>query len=214
MADDSDYLESEAPFVTETSDNEAAPKRSRRRASLYDVVAGRVGRNGFFTREEQQLSNMAPVGPEEHLLRHGRVPVKTLLEVRDPGGELADARQLPDSDMLKAIHTYASDFYSAATANKGAYDFRSLDETALIAIGVLLEEAVKEALGENGDMVFVEPEGLEKGLEETKMTRHQIRGRVKPRTKADEWSDDDDDDADDDEDEMNQESRAKRRRRR
>ncbi|KIW17553.1 hypothetical protein PV08_04747 [Exophiala spinifera] len=206
MADESDYTESEAAFVPEASDNEAAATRSRRRASLYDVVAGRVGRNGFFTREEQQLSNMAPVGPEEHLLRHGRVPVKALLEVRDPGADLAAADQLPDSDMLKAIHTYASDFYSAATSNSGAYDFRSLDETALIATGILLEEAVKEALGENGDMVFVEPEGLEKGLGETKMTQHQIRGRVKPRTKGErlELSGDEDQD---------QESRAKRRRR-
>lgn len=40
-----------------------------------------------------------------------------------------------------------------------------MDETALLACGILLEEAAKELLGENGDMVFTEPdkEGLFNG---------------------------------------------------
>ena len=65
-----------------------------------------------------------------------------------------------------------------ATTNKGQHDFRSLDETALLAMGILLEEAVREMLGETGDMALVEPEGLEQGLPESKITKHQIEGRV------------------------------------
>lgn len=35
-----------------------------------------------------------------------------------------------------------------------------MDETALIAMGILLEEMAKEALGETGDLVLVEGEGI------------------------------------------------------
>jgi hypothetical protein len=80
---------------------------------------------------------------------------------------------LPDSDLLKALHTYASDFYAAKggiavdgnalgrgrvrRSDKGL-DFRSLDETALLALGVLMEELAVECLGEGGDLVFTESE--------------------------------------------------------
>lgn len=87
---------------------------------------------------------------------------------------------LPDSDLLKSIHTYCSDFYNMATANNGHTDYKTLDETALLAFGILLEEAALEALGKTGDMALVEPEGLENGLPESKMVKHQIQGRVKP----------------------------------
>lgn len=35
-----------------------------------------------------------------------------------------------------------------------------MDETALIAMGILLEEAAKESLGETGDMALVEGEEI------------------------------------------------------
>lgn len=57
--------------------------------------------------------------------------------------------------MLKAIHAYASDFYASATGDRGKNDWRSLDETALLALGILLEEAASEGVGENGDLAFV-----------------------------------------------------------
>lgn len=71
---------------------------------------------------------------------------------------------LPDSDMLKAVHGYASHFYEALgqrldsserrTARR--VDERSMDETALLAIGILLEEAARASLGKDGDLVFTE----------------------------------------------------------
>ena len=67
-------------------------------------------------------------------------------------------RRLPDSDLLKAIHTYASDYYSRATADGGRGDFHSMDETALLAMAILLEESAKESLGDTGDLAFVEGE--------------------------------------------------------
>lgn len=74
---------------------------------------------------------------------------------------------LPDSDLLKAVHSYTSHFYAAlgsrasggggggGAAGRGV-DERSMDETALLAFGMLLEEAARESLGKDGDLVFTE----------------------------------------------------------
>ena len=80
------------------------------------------------------------------------------------------AGHLPDSDLLKALHVYAADFY-AAEREAGA-DYRSLDETALLALGVLMEELCREQLGEGGDLVFTEGE-VEEGVGRA---RSQSRG--------------------------------------
>jgi hypothetical protein len=69
--------------------------------------------------------------------------------------------------MLKAIHSYTSHFYSALARSDGhngkndasrqrRIDERSMDETALLAFGILLEEAGRDVLGKRGDMVFTE----------------------------------------------------------
>lgn len=82
---------------------------------------------------------------------------------------------LPDSDLLKAVHSYSSRFYDAAARRRekaGAHhrpssrtplpsyqrtvDERSMDETALLAFGILLEEAGRDVLGRRGDLVFTE----------------------------------------------------------
>ena len=74
---------------------------------------------------------------------------------------MTEKQKLPDSDLLKAIHTYASDFYGRNTKNQGAVDFESLDETALLSLGILLEEVAGHVLGDTGDMAFVEGEEVE-----------------------------------------------------
>ena len=71
---------------------------------------------------------------------------------------MTSEQTLPDSDLLKAIHAYASDFYSRATTNGGLLDFESLDETALLGLGILLEEMAEHVLGDTGDLAFVEGE--------------------------------------------------------
>ncbi|KAH6631173.1 hypothetical protein B0J18DRAFT_123334 [Chaetomium sp. MPI-SDFR-AT-0129] len=87
---------------------------------------------------------------------------------------------LPDSDLLRSVHWYASHFYEATALRLGGVgdregkegenrrgrnrcfvgsrlvDERSMDETALLAFGVLLEEAGRAALGKSGDTVFTE----------------------------------------------------------
>lgn len=72
---------------------------------------------------------------------------------------------LPDSDLVKAVHSYASHFYEAMGqrhdrdgrgSNTARVDEKSMDETALLSLGILLEEAARESLGRNGDLVFTE----------------------------------------------------------
>ena len=72
--------------------------------------------------------------------------------------DLTKEQRLPESDLLKAIHAYASDFYGRAVKWRGKVDFESLDETALLAVGILMEEMAREVLGETGDLAFVEGE--------------------------------------------------------
>lgn len=71
---------------------------------------------------------------------------------------LTEKQKLPESDLLKAVHVYTSDFYRKATSRGGVVDFESLDETALLGLGVLLEVVMGEVLGETGDLAFVEGE--------------------------------------------------------
>lgn len=196
-----------APLVSPAGELDSTLKNLQRRITLYDAVAGRAGLNGgFLTQEQQKSPNVLPLAPEEVLLQRVTVPQEVVTESYDDAASLLSrGNKLPESEMLKSIHMYASDFYASAVEERGTFDSRSIDETGLIAIGILLEEAVKEALGENGDMVFVEPEGLENGLAETQMVKYQVRGRVKPTASPSPQPKSDEDKGEDDE------SPAKRR---
>jgi hypothetical protein len=81
------------------------------------------------------------------------------------------SQALPDSDLLKALHCYTSDFYSRAIVDGGRGDWRSMDETSLLAMGILMEEVCRETLGATGDMVFTEGE-----LRDGYSHRHLFRG--------------------------------------
>ncbi|ETI26887.1 hypothetical protein G647_09986 [Cladophialophora carrionii CBS 160.54] len=179
--------------VDEVRPGDTLPSKVPRQITVYDAVAGRAGLNGFLTQQQRLSENVLPISPEAVFLGRTTVPEDVIHQQYDLSSTLPGSSKLPESEMLKAIHTYASDFYASAAAQGGKFDFKSLDETALIAIGVLLEEAVKEALGQNGDMVFVEPEGLENGLGETKLTKYQVQGRVRPARAAGLEQDDDQD---------------------
>ncbi|KAF3171922.1 hypothetical protein TWF225_009029 [Orbilia oligospora] len=96
-----------------------------------------------------------PAGADEILFHNPMNPgfvlpdsVKSILEDEKIMGDL------PDSDLLKAVHRYASEFFDA----KGwdGVMARSLDESALLAIGVILEEYCREMVGKDGGMVFAE----------------------------------------------------------
>ena len=125
---------------------------------------GRVSSAGFIpptprvsAYRDTATSSTVAVPPEEVLFRRKGAPIR--YEEDDfywADRNLTENQKLPESDLLKAIHAYGSDFYGSAVKGKGKVDFESLDETALLAIGVLMEEMAHEALGETGYLAFVE----------------------------------------------------------
>ena len=127
---------------------------------------GRVNAKGFipdtphFPRNRDTADSSAvPLPPDDVLFRRKRAP--TRYEEDDfywADRYLTSEQRLPDSDLLKSIHSYATDLYAHGTEDEGHGDYRSMDETALLALGILLEEAADHVLGEAGDMVFVEGE--------------------------------------------------------
>lgn len=127
--------------------------------------------NGFIPQTTLTAANThtipvstVPVPPEEVLFRRKTAPQRyEEIDFYWAERNLGHNRSLPDSELLKAIHTYASDFYDHATIDKRQGDFRSMDETALLALGILLEEAAKETLGATGDLAFVEGEEEDDG---------------------------------------------------
>lgn len=120
-----------------------------------------------------------PLAPDEVLFRRKDAPERYLEndiyyahERRLPRGGQG---VLPESDLLKAIHGYASAFYGTKDGGRnGGPDERSMDETALIAFGILLEEAGREVLGRRGDLVFTE--GQDDDGEETARQDARIVG--------------------------------------
>lgn len=132
----------------------ATEPESRPTATLYDAVAGRISRDGFILSSKQK-----PAPPDQVLFSRANAPVR--YEETDTyfaHRHLPSGVRLPDSDLLKAIHAYASDFYGSGMLGDCELDWGSMDETALMAIGILLEEAAAAKLGKTGDLAFVEGE--------------------------------------------------------
>ncbi|RJE21219.1 hypothetical protein PHISCL_06432 [Aspergillus sclerotialis] len=140
----------------------------RRWAKVYDAVAGRVNAKGFIQTapssskyRDTASTSFEPSRPDEILFRRRAAP--TRYEETDfyyANESLPSDCRLPSSDLLVAIHAYTADFYRHATRNRGRFDYESMDETALIAMGILMEEMAKESLGETGDLVLVEGETI------------------------------------------------------
>lgn len=113
---------------------------------------------------------------------------------RELGGGCRGRGELPGEGLVKGVAGYVAGFYGVLSEgglgeDKGKWgggDWRSMDETALLAVGVLLEEEVGRVLGGSGDLVFVEGEGVggvEAGREMGKreMEREEKRMRERKR---------------------------------
>ena len=136
--------------------------------SSTDYQAGRLNASGFIPKQafisssrDTASSSATAVPPEAVLFRRKNAP--TRYEESDIyfANERELRTELPESDLLKALHCYASDFYSRTTTDSGMGDYRSMDETALIALGILMEEATRDILGQSGDLVFTEGEEVQ-----------------------------------------------------
>lgn len=160
--------------------NQTEHPDARRFATVYDAVAGRIGIRGFLGDEQRRSTATMASKPEEVLLRRVTAPEMIPFNYYNADENLGSNQRLPDSDLLKDLHTYVADFYEINHQPRQRVDYRSFDETALIAMGILLEEACKEALAENGDMVFTEPESHDLAKSRDVRSRYQIVGKVTP----------------------------------
>ncbi|KAH8153488.1 uncharacterized protein LAJ45_02301 [Morchella importuna] len=138
-------------------DPDPRSRRGTRHATVYDAVANRVNYEGFVhsrrvhdTNGELHKRSQTAQTADEVLGRRRNAP-EAPIPYAEGGGE-----GLPDSDLLIAVHQYVADFYGAH--GMGAVSYRSMDETALLAVGMLLEETVKSCLGEDGDLALIEQE--------------------------------------------------------
>lgn len=130
-----------------------------------DIGDQQTAQDTFSTGAVPDATNKAPLAPDEVLFRRKDAPQRFQEHDVYPAHQrlLPDggAGILPGSDLLKALHGYTSKFYEALGDRRGPEedklaDFRSMDETALLAFGFLLEEAGRDALGRRGDLVFTE----------------------------------------------------------
>jgi hypothetical protein len=145
--------------------DEGTSKITKRQISLYDAVAGRAGYEGFLTEQlpsryrDTPSTSLTPIPPDEVIFRRKGAPVRYEEgDIYAADRHLKPHQKLPDSDLLKEIHAYTADFYSTAVTQERNLDFRSMDETALLAMGILMEEAAKQVIGKTGDLAFVEEE--------------------------------------------------------
>jgi len=98
-----------------------------------------------------------PLPPDEHLFKRKRAPIRyEEIEIYFADQKLGPHQNLPDADLLRALHAYAADYFASPGPQKTQRAWKSMDETALLALGILLEETTSSTLGVTGELVFTE----------------------------------------------------------
>ncbi|KAE8829049.1 hypothetical protein PTNB73_05821 [Pyrenophora teres f. teres] len=137
----------------------------KRHANLYDAIQGHVTRNG-----KAANASGRPLRPDEVLFRRKNAPVQYReYDSYSAHNRLPPGQELPDGGLTAALHVHISRLY-AKTAGQGRQGIRKpMDETALIALGILMEETARGVLGETGDLAFTEATDKD---EKQNLTRH------------------------------------------
>ncbi|KAL1624958.1 hypothetical protein SLS54_003683 [Diplodia seriata] len=133
-------------------------ERRRKPVSVYDCVAGRADANGFIVEQAvvsdgrtAPSNSRVPITPDDYLFKQqGAPPRYEEDDVYFADRYLAPHQRLPDSDLLKALHAHSSEVYAQAYGRHARRLYRSLDETALLALGILVEEAATGFFDETG----------------------------------------------------------------
>lgn len=122
--------------------------------------AGRAGKNGFLTTEpvysrdrDTASSSTRPVPPDDILFN--RKGARIRLAEEDEYVGIDDLGPIPPNDLLETMHRYVSQLYDRPNFQRNHLHYRSMDGTALLALGVLLEEALEQSLGETGHLAFL-----------------------------------------------------------
>lgn len=143
-------------------------------ATLYDAIAGRIKKHhatGFLhtrshitqlgtTASETDSVNVPPPVRQESSSRAkskaSASPNEALAarlscaESELPTASREQLEALPDSDLLDAIHDYASALYSG----DDHCGIRSMDESALLIMGIIAEELTDDVIGEEGHLML------------------------------------------------------------
>lgn len=148
------------------------------------IETGQVTAAGLLGNVTDSKASKIPLRPDEVLFKKARAPIR--YEETDyyfAHANLPADKPLPTSDLLSAIHAYISTLYSRNREPGIDRVWRCMDETALIAFGILLEETAREKLGETGDLAFTEAadkeeeralDGRDRGDEEEKKKARSV----------------------------------------
>jgi len=125
---------------------------------------------------------------------------------------IAEDHKAPPSDLLEVLHRYTSRFYDRPEIKRKHLHYRSMDGTALLALGFLIEEALSDSLGETGHLSFVGLDEEDAEVPPELLDRHDWvkppRKRRKREVRGDEASDDLDGNPSEISDELGQNSGA------
>lgn len=160
---------------------------------------GRVTQAGLVGRVKDFKGSAQSLRPDEVLFKQLNAPVR--YEESDDycaHARLPKGQHLPSSDLLSTLHAYISMKYCREAQTGSQRPWKCMDETALIAFGILIEETVREVLGDSGDLALTEAACLEEVgrlreyIDEESQAR---RGGSDAHTEAsgDAWSSADDD---------------------
>lgn len=143
---------------------------------LIILHLGRITQSGFYGKKaaEQKRAN-SKLRPDEVLFKKQNAPPR--YEETDyyfAHRNLSPDQKLPSGDLLTALHDYISKLTSRSYEEDMPELWKFMDETALIALGILLEETVKETLGETGDLALLEAARTD---EEEAFAEHEERAR-------------------------------------
>jgi hypothetical protein len=121
------------------------------------VKIGNVTQAGLVGNVTDSKASRQPLRPDEVLFKQANAPIR--YEETDyyfANERLPLGQQLPTGELLTALHAYVSKLYSRTEIPEMERVWKCMDETALIAFGILVEETVREVLGETGDLAFTE----------------------------------------------------------
>ncbi|USP75354.1 mnd1-like protein [Curvularia clavata] len=133
------------------------PRRPKRNTTLFDAVQGTVTQSGLIYNLSNSRASKKPLRPDEVLFKRKNAPVRYEEDDYYPAHTKLPADQpLPSGDLANAIHTYMSCRYSQATRSHVRVPWKCMNETALIAMGILMEETARSVLGQTGDLALTE----------------------------------------------------------
>ena len=179
----------------EEGDLSSSPRKRAKLTTVYDAVAGRANYEGFLSLprnsryRDKSSTTLVPIPPGEVLFRREDAPERYEEDDIYTADRHLDQKQelqrLPDSDLLKALHAYTSDFYAGIWEDSEDDDFESLDETALLALGVLVEEAAAQIPVEDVASLPEELDSKQDTTDDASSVKGDIKTKIKTEIKTD-----------------------------